>query len=104
MIRLPACMRGAEAASGPRVRECAPARATQRASCVTPSGKHAPSSRDSIGVCRRSRSDLEQRFMTTREERIRLYEAEIARLDALYDHLEQLWTQVPRYGYIALLA
>jgi hypothetical protein len=42
--------------------------------------------------------------MTTRDERIRLYEAEIARLDELYAHLEQLWTQVPRYGYVALLA
>jgi hypothetical protein len=42
--------------------------------------------------------------MTTREERIRLYQAELARLDELYVHLDQLWTQVPRYGYIALLA
>jgi hypothetical protein len=42
--------------------------------------------------------------MTAPEERIRLYEAEIARLDALYAHLEQLWTQVPRYGWVAVLA
>jgi hypothetical protein len=41
--------------------------------------------------------------MPAREERIRLYEAEIARLDELYAELEQLWTQVPRYGYLALL-
>ena len=33
-----------------------------------------------------------------------MYEAEIARLDDLYAHLEHLWTEVPRYGYVALLA
>jgi hypothetical protein len=42
--------------------------------------------------------------MTAHEDRIRLYEAELARLDDLHAHLEQLWTQVPRYGYLALLA
>lgn len=35
---------------------------------------------------------------------MRKYEDELARLDKLYAHLEQLWTQVPRYGYLALAA
>lgn len=36
--------------------------------------------------------------------RIEKYEAEIRRLDQLHDELDQLWTKVPRYGYLALLA
>jgi hypothetical protein len=36
------------------------------------------------------------------DERIRLYEAEIARLDELDVHLDQLWTRVPRYGLVGL--
>lgn len=36
------------------------------------------------------------------QERIRKYEAELARLDDLHHHLEQLWTQVPRYAFVAL--
>ncbi len=32
------------------------------------------------------------------------YEAELARLDQLHAHLEQLWTQVPRYGLLAVAA
>jgi hypothetical protein len=35
------------------------------------------------------------------QERIRKYEVELARLDELYLHLEQLWTQVPRYSVLA---
>ena len=35
---------------------------------------------------------------------MRKYEDELARLDQLYAHLELLWTQVPRYGYLALAA
>lgn len=38
------------------------------------------------------------------DERIRKYETEIARLDALYADLERLWSQVPRLGYLALVA
>ena len=38
------------------------------------------------------------------EARIRKYELEIQRLDQLHDELDQLWTKVPRYGYLALLA
>ena len=38
------------------------------------------------------------------QERIRLYEREIARLDELHAHLEGLWTHVPRYALLALLA
>ncbi len=36
------------------------------------------------------------------DERIRLYQAEIARLDELYAHLEHLWTRVPRYGFVGV--
>jgi hypothetical protein len=42
--------------------------------------------------------------MSTDAERTQKYEAELARLDQLYAHLEQLWTQVPRYGLLALAA
>lgn len=38
------------------------------------------------------------------EARIEKYEAEINRLDELHTELDQLWTKVPRYGYLALLA
>jgi hypothetical protein len=38
------------------------------------------------------------------EARIEKYESEIRRLDQLHDDLDQLWTKVPRYGYLALLA
>ena len=38
------------------------------------------------------------------EARIEKYEAEIRRLDELHTELDQLWTKVPRYGYLALLA
>lgn len=38
------------------------------------------------------------------EARIEKYEAEIRRLDELHAELDQLWTKVPRYGYLALLA
>jgi hypothetical protein len=38
------------------------------------------------------------------DERIQKYEAEIARLDALDADLDRLWTKVPRYGFVALLA
>jgi len=37
-------------------------------------------------------------------ERIQKYEAELARLDQLYAHLDQLWAQVPRYALVGLLA
>ncbi len=33
---------------------------------------------------------------------IKLYKAEIARLDELYKHLEKLWSQVPRYFLVGL--
>jgi hypothetical protein len=36
------------------------------------------------------------------QERIRKYEAELARLDELYHHLELLWTQVPRYAVVGV--
>lgn len=36
--------------------------------------------------------------------RIEKYESEIQRLDQLHDDLDQLWTKVPRYGYLALFA
>jgi hypothetical protein len=42
--------------------------------------------------------------MSSAAERMRKYEDELARLDQLYDHLEHLWTQVPRYGFLALVA
>jgi len=38
------------------------------------------------------------------DERIRLYEAEIARLDELDAHLDHLWTRVPRYGIVGIAA
>jgi hypothetical protein len=38
------------------------------------------------------------------EARIEKYESEIRRLDELHEELEQLWTKVPRYAYLALLA
>jgi hypothetical protein len=38
------------------------------------------------------------------DERIRLYKAEIARLDELDAHLDVLWTRVPRYGLVGLAA
>lgn len=40
--------------------------------------------------------------MSSDDERLRKYEIELARLDQLHAHLEQLWTQVPRYGLLAL--
>ena len=36
--------------------------------------------------------------------RIEKYEAELRRLDALHGELDELWSRVPRYGWIALLA
>lgn len=42
--------------------------------------------------------------MADEQERIRLYETEIARLDELYLHLEGLWRYVPRYALLGLLA
>lgn len=42
--------------------------------------------------------------MASDAERMRKYEEELARLDQLYLHLEHLWTQVPRYAYLALAA
>lgn len=36
--------------------------------------------------------------------RIEKYDAEIRRLDELYAELDDLWSKVPRYGYLALLA
>lgn len=42
--------------------------------------------------------------MSSDAERLRKYEDELARLDQLYDHLGHLWTQVPRYGLLALAA
>lgn len=42
--------------------------------------------------------------MSSDAERMRKYEAELARLDALYAHLELLWTRVPRYFLLAALA
>jgi hypothetical protein len=42
--------------------------------------------------------------MSSEAERMRKYEDELARLDQLYAHLDQLWTQVPRYGLLALAA
>ncbi|MFT3925613.1 MAG: hypothetical protein QM778_23940 [Myxococcales bacterium] len=38
------------------------------------------------------------------DERIKLYQAEIARLDELDAHLDHLWTRVPRYGLFAVAA
>jgi hypothetical protein len=38
------------------------------------------------------------------DERIRLYKAEVARLDDLDKHLDQLWSHVPRYGLFGLAA
>jgi hypothetical protein len=38
------------------------------------------------------------------EARIQKYETEIERLDQLHAELDQLWTKVPRYGYLALFA
>jgi hypothetical protein len=38
------------------------------------------------------------------QERIRKYELELARLDELHQHLEQLWTHVPRYALLGLAA
>lgn len=40
----------------------------------------------------------------TDQERIHKYEVELARLDELYHHLEQLWTQVPRYAVVGFAA
>jgi hypothetical protein len=37
-------------------------------------------------------------------DRIRLYETELSRLDVLDADLARLWTQMPRYGYLAVLA
>ncbi len=37
-------------------------------------------------------------------ERIAKYEHEIARLDVLYEHLDQLWEKVPRLFWVAALA
>ena len=42
--------------------------------------------------------------MNDHEERVQKYQAELARLDDLYAHLGQLWTQVPYYGLLAALA
>ncbi len=60
----------------------------------------------------RERDDVESaRFARERNEaemddeaRIRKYELEIERLDQLHAELEELWTKMPRYGYLALLA
>jgi hypothetical protein len=38
------------------------------------------------------------------EARIQKYEIEIKRLDELDAHLDLLWTKVPRYAYVGLLA
>jgi hypothetical protein len=38
------------------------------------------------------------------EARIEKYETEIRRLDELRAELDRLWTKVPRYAYLALLA
>jgi len=38
------------------------------------------------------------------QERMQKYEAELARLDQLHDHLDHLWTQVPRYAWFAIFA
>jgi hypothetical protein len=38
------------------------------------------------------------------DERIQKYQVEIKRLDELDAHLDLLWTRVPRYGYVGLLA
>jgi hypothetical protein len=42
--------------------------------------------------------------MSDDQQRMQLYEAEIARLDVLYTELEGLWHHVPRYALLALLA
>jgi hypothetical protein len=42
--------------------------------------------------------------MADQEERIRKYETELVRLDELDAHLDQLWTQVPRYGFVGVFA
>jgi hypothetical protein len=36
--------------------------------------------------------------------RIEKYETEVRRLDELYQELDALWSKVPRYGLLALLA
>jgi hypothetical protein len=38
------------------------------------------------------------------QERIHMYEVELARLDELYKHLDTLWEHVPRYAFVAVLA
>ena len=38
------------------------------------------------------------------EERIAKYEAELRRLDDLHAELDVLWTKMPRYGWLALIA
>ena len=38
------------------------------------------------------------------QQRIQKYEAELRRLDALHDELDQLWSRVPRYALLGLLA
>jgi len=42
--------------------------------------------------------------MSDEQQRIRLYETEITRLDELFLHLEGLWKYVPRYAWLGLLA
>jgi hypothetical protein len=42
--------------------------------------------------------------MGDEQDRIHLYEQEIARLDQLHTELEGLWHHVPRYALLALLA
>lgn len=38
------------------------------------------------------------------QQRIEKYEQEIARLDVLYAHLDELWEKVPRFFVVAALA
>lgn len=42
--------------------------------------------------------------MGDEQQRIRLYETEIKRLDELFVHLEGLWKYVPRYAWLAVLS
>jgi Flp pilus assembly protein TadB len=42
--------------------------------------------------------------MSDDQQRMQLYEQELARLDVLYTELEGLWRHVPRYALLALLA
>ena len=42
--------------------------------------------------------------MMRAEDQIRLYETELARLGELDRDLTRLWKQIPRYGYVGLIA